>query len=47
MIDIDHIIANLTEVYDTEMDGIPVYNLGLIYKIKINAKEKWVKKRHT
>jgi metal-sulfur cluster biosynthetic enzyme len=35
MIDKDHIIANLREVYDPEMEGINVYDLGLIYDIKM------------
>ena len=42
-IDKDHIIANLREVYDPEMEGINVYDLGLIYDISINAEDKWVK----
>ena len=33
MIDIDHIIANLREVYDPEI-SINVYDLGLIYNIE-------------
>ena len=46
-IDKDHIIANLREVYDPEMEGINVYDLGLIYDISINAEDKWVKITHT
>ena len=38
-IDKDHIIANLKEVYDPEMQGINVYDLGLIYDIIIDDKE--------
>ena len=37
MINIDHIISNLKEVYDPEMEGISVYDLGLIYDIRING----------
>ena len=37
-IDKDHIIANLKEVYDTEI-SINVYDLGLIYDIIIDVKE--------
>ena len=33
MIDIDHIIANLREVYDPEI-SINIYDLGLIYNIE-------------
>lgn len=47
MIDKDHIIANLREVYDPEMAGINVYDLGLIYDIKINADDQWVEITHT
>jgi metal-sulfur cluster biosynthetic enzyme len=47
MIDKDHIIANLREVYDPEMEGINVYDLGLIYDIKINADDQWVEITHT
>ena len=32
-IDKQHIINNLKEVYDPEMSGVSVYDLGLIYKI--------------
>ena len=38
-IDKDHIIANLREVYDPEMQDINVYDLGLIYDILIDEKE--------
>ena len=38
-IDKDHIIANLREVYDPEMQDINVYDLGLIYDIIIDEKE--------
>ena len=37
MIDKDHIIANLREVYDPEI-SVNVYDLGLIYKIEIDPK---------
>ena len=37
-IDKDHIIANLREVYDTEI-SVNVYDLGLIYDIIIDEKE--------
>jgi len=47
MIDKDNIIANLREVYDPEMEGINVYDLGLIYDIKINAVDQWVEITHT
>ena len=47
MIDKDNIIANLREVYDPEMEGINVYDLGLIYDIKINADDQWVEITHT
>ena len=38
-IDKEHIIANLREVYDPEMQDINVYDLGLIYDIIIDEKE--------
>ena len=47
MIDKQLIIENLKEVYDPEMEGINVYDLGLIYDIKINAKDQWVEIIHT
>ena len=47
MIDKELIIANLKEVYDPEMEGINVYDLGLIYDIKINAEDQWVEITHT
>ena len=46
MIDKDHIIANLREVYDPEI-SINVYDLGLIYDIDIDQENKWVKITHT
>jgi len=46
MIDKDHIIANLREVYDPEI-SINVYDLGLIYDIDIDQDNKWVKITHT
>ena len=45
-IDKDHIIANLKEVYDPEI-SINIYDLGLIYDIDIDQKNKWVKITHT
>ena len=47
MINKQLIIENLKEVYDPEMEGINVYDLGLIYDIKINAKHQWVEITHT
>jgi metal-sulfur cluster biosynthetic enzyme len=38
MIDKNHIIANLKEVYDPEI-SVNVYDLGLIYDIIIDEKE--------
>ena len=38
-IDKQHIINNLKEVYDPEMSGVSVYELGLIYDIDIDDKE--------
>ena len=38
MIDKNHIIANLKEVYDPEI-SVNVYDLGLIYDISIDEKE--------
>ena len=43
----DHIIANLKEVYDPEMLSLNIYDLGLIYDIKINEDESWVEITHT
>lgn len=47
MIDKDHIIANLREVFDPEMEGINVYDLGLIYDIAIDLREHEVTITHT
>ena len=47
MINKQLIIENLKEVYDPEMEGINVYDLGLIYDIKINAEDQWVEITHT
>ncbi len=47
MIDKDHIIANLREVFDPEMEGINVYDLGLIYDIAIDLREYEVTITHT
>jgi len=46
-IDKDHIIANLKEVYDPEMLSLNIYDLGLIYNIKIDEDESWVEITHT
>ena len=46
-IDKDHIIENLKKVYDPEMLSINIYDLGLIYDIKINEEDKWVEITHT
>jgi len=43
----DQIIANLKEVYDPEMLSLNIYDLGLIYDIKIDEKDKWVEITHT
>ena len=43
----DRIIANLKEVYDPEMLSLNIYDLGLIYDIKINEDESWVEITHT
>lgn len=46
-IDMQHIVNNLKEVYDPEMPGINVYDLGLIYEVDINEKEGVVDILHT
>ena len=46
MIDKEHIIANLREVFDPEI-RINVYDLGLIYDIDIDQENKWVNITHT
>jgi len=46
-IDKDHIIENLREVYDPEMLSLNIYDLGLIYDIKIDEDESWVEITHT
>lgn len=46
-IDKQHIVNNLKEVYDPEMPGINVYDLGLIYEVDINEKEGVVDILHT
>ena len=43
----DRIIANLKEVYDPEMLSLNIYDLGLIYDIKIDEDESWVEITHT
>ena len=45
-IDKEKIIENLKEVYDPEI-SINVYDLGLIYDIKINEDDHWVEITHT
>ena len=47
LIDKEKIIANLKEVYDPEMLSINIYDLGLIYDIKIDQKEYGVEITHT
>ena len=42
----DHIIANLKEVYDPEI-SINIYDLGLIYDISIDEDNFWVEITHT
>ena len=46
-IDKQHIINNLKEVYDPEMSGVSIYDLGLIYHIDIDEKEGAVELTHT
>ena len=46
-IDKQHIINNLKEVYDPEMSGVSVYDLGLIYKIDTDEEEGVVELTHT
>ena len=46
-IDKQHIIDNLKEVYDPEMSGVSVYDLGLIYKIDTDEEEGVVDITHT
>ena len=46
-IDMQHIINNLKQVYDPEMPGISVYDLGLIYDIDPNEEEGKVDITHT
>ena len=46
-IDKQHIINNLKEVYDPEMSGVSVYELGLIYNIDIDEEEGAVELTHT
>jgi metal-sulfur cluster biosynthetic enzyme len=46
VIDKDHIIANLREVYDPEI-SINIYDLGLIYDISIDEDNFWVDITHT
>ena len=46
-IDKQHIINNLKNVYDPEMSGISVYELGLIYNIDTNENEGIVEITHT
>ena len=46
-IDKDKIIANLKKVYDPEMLSLNIYDLGLIYDIKIDEDESSVEITHT
>ena len=46
-IDKDKIIANLKKVYDPEMLSLNIYDLGLIYDIKIDEEESSVEITHT
>ena len=46
LIDKDHIIANLREVFDPEI-SINIYDLGLIYEIVTNDDEYHVEITHT
>ena len=46
IIDKSHIIANLKEVYDPEI-SVNIYDLGLIYDIKIKQDEYSVEITHT
>ena len=46
-IDKQLIITNLKSVYDPEMSGVSVYELGLIYNIDVNEKEGVVELTHT
>ena len=46
-IDKDQIIENLKEVYDPEMLSLNIYDLGLIYDIKIDEDESSVEITHT
>ena len=45
--DKQHIINNLKQVYDPEMSGVSVYDLGLIYNIDTNEEEGVVDITHT
>ena len=46
-IDKQLIISNLKNVYDPEMSGVNIYELGLIYTIDTNEKEGAVELTHT
>tara|TARA_R110002020_G_scaffold127232_4_gene285492 strand:+ start:26 stop:394 length:369 start_codon:yes stop_codon:yes gene_type:complete len=46
-IDKQHIINNLKDVYDPEMSGVSVYELGLIYTIDIDEEVGTVELTHT
>ena len=46
-IDKDKIIENLKKVYDPEMLSLNIYDLGLIYDIKIDEDESSVEITHT
>ena len=45
-IDKEQIIANLREVFDPEI-SVNIYDLGLIYDIDIDQKNRWIKITHT
>ena len=46
LIDKEQIIANLREVFDPEI-SVNIYDLGLIYDIDIDQKNRWIKITHT
>ena len=43
----EQIVENLKQVYDPEMLSLNIYDLGLIYDIKIDEDERWVEITHT
>ena len=44
---IEKIIDQLREVYDPEIESVNVYDLGLIYDIKLDDENNWVEITHT